>query len=117
MTVTILLSGAAHRRFWPAIAEAVPEATAVVVDAGDERIDTSAVDVAWATPDVHDEGLVRRFYGAALHAPSLQWFQSASAGIVEGVYGRLLDRGVRLTSAHVNAIPISEFVVRSVLDH
>jgi phosphoglycerate dehydrogenase-like enzyme len=117
MTVGILLSDEAHRRYWQSIVEAVPDAAAVVVAPGSDRIDTDGVEVAWATPEVHEPAMVRRFYGAALHAPGLRWFQSASAGVDEGVFGRFLERGVRLTSAHVNAIPIAEFVMRAVLDH
>jgi phosphoglycerate dehydrogenase-like enzyme len=117
MSPAILLSDEAHRRYWPTIVAAVPDATEVVVAAGDDRIDTDEVEIAWATPEVHEPAIVRRFYGAALHAPGLQWFQSAAAGVDEGVFARFLERGVRLTSAHVNAIPIAEFVMRAVLDH
>ena len=74
-------------------------------------------EVAWGSADQFDEGTARRFFGLVLRAPSLRWLQSAAAGLDAPVFAMILDRGIRLTSAHVNSIPIAEWVLASVLDH
>jgi len=49
-------------------------------------------------------------------APDLEWAHSISAGYDSARLQNLLKRGVRLTVSHVNAIPIAEYVMRTVLD-
>lgn len=60
---------------------------------------------------------MRPFLGLVRRAPSLRWFQSPAAGYDDPIFKELAGRGVRITNAHVNGIPIAEFVMRAVLDH
>jgi phosphoglycerate dehydrogenase-like enzyme len=89
-----------------------------VVDAAGNHIDDTDVDVeiAWATADAMREPWFAGFLELALASPSLQWFHSPAAGGDVPMHAAVLQRGVRLTTSHVNAIPIAEFVLRGVLD-
>jgi phosphoglycerate dehydrogenase-like enzyme len=75
-------------------------------------------EIAWATSDLYDEGSpIRPFLGLSRRAASLKWFQSPAAGYDDPIFRELAGRGARVTNAHVNGIPIAEFVMRAVLDH
>jgi phosphoglycerate dehydrogenase-like enzyme len=50
-----------------------------------------------------------------LRAPELRWVQSGAAGTDTRLLEGLLRRGTRLTTSHVTAIPIAEFVMGAVL--
>ena len=120
----ILLTARAHERFWPLLAR--PGVEAIVMDGagglrlGDGRpVDRDAADpeVAWGTSDLFADGApLRDFLGLVRRAASLRWFQSPAAGFDDPIFAALADRGVRITNAHVNGIPIAEFVMRAVLD-
>ncbi len=74
-------------------------------------------EIAWGTSDLFREGApLRRFFSVMLKSPGLRWFQSPAAGYDDEVFKSLADRGVRITNAHVNSLPIAEFVMRAVLD-
>ncbi len=75
-------------------------------------------EVAAASFDLFDayEGALRPFFGMVLQSTTLRWFSVPNAGLDSPVFTAVLERGVRLTNAHVTDIPISEFVLRSVLD-
>jgi phosphoglycerate dehydrogenase-like enzyme len=49
--------------------------------------------------------------------PSVRWVQSAAAGVEAPIFRTLLERGTRMTRAHVTAVPIAEYVLRAVLTH
>ncbi len=84
-----------------------------VVDRDDAR-----PDVAWGTADLFADGHpLGPFFGLLAHSESVRWFQSPGAGTDHPVFALLAERGVRITTAHVNSIPIAEYVLRSVLDH
>ena len=83
-----------------------------VVAPGDAR-----PEVAWGTSDLfRDEGPVGPFFRLLTRVPGLRWFQSPAAGYDAPVFARLVAGGVRVTNAHVNSLPIAEFVLRAVLD-
>lgn len=90
---------------------------------GDDEVawDDAGVEVAFGSTDLFertspdDDHHVRRFFGFLLRAGSLRWFHVAAAGVDAPVFGALLDRGVRLTTSHHTAIPISEYVLAQVL--
>lgn len=90
------------------------------IRAGDKvvpRHDASA-DVVWLTPDVLlNRRLGQAFLDYVLETPEVAWVQSAAAGTDISAFGPLLARGTRVSNAHVNAIPIAEFVFASVLEH
>jgi phosphoglycerate dehydrogenase-like enzyme len=56
------------------------------------------------------------FIDALLASDALRWVQSAGAGYDTWHFQELLRRGVRLSTAHVNNVPIAEFVLREVMD-
>ena len=70
------------------------------------------------TADLFGAGApLRPFFGLVRRLPGLQWVQSPAAGTDESIWPRLLERGVRVTNAHVAYVAISEYVLRAVLDH
>ena len=74
-------------------------------------------DIAWGTSDLFRAGApVASFFSLMLECQGLGWFQSPGAGYDDPVFGMLVGQGVRVTNAHVNGLPIAEFVMRSVLD-
>ena len=81
------------------------------VDAGSVR-----PEVAFATGDMFFRGGAAPWFELLLSLESLRWFQSPAAGYI-ALYDRLFERGVRVTGAHVNAIPIAEYVIQAVLAH
>ncbi|GMU79913.1 MAG: hypothetical protein AMXMBFR46_27020 [Acidimicrobiia bacterium] len=93
----------------------VPEVELVAFDPTRGSIPGDPPEVAWLSVDV-----LRRadqaFIEALIAAEPLRWVQSAGAGHDTWHFQQLLARGVRLTTAHVNNVPIAEFVLREVLD-
>ena len=80
--------------------------------------DDAGPEVAWGTADLFADGHpLGAFFGLLAHRDSVRWFQSPGAGTDHPVFALLAERGVRITTAHVNSIPIAEYVVRAVLDH
>jgi phosphoglycerate dehydrogenase-like enzyme len=90
---------------------------------GDDEVawDDAGVEVAFGSTDLFersatdDDHHLRRFFGFLVRADSLRWFHVAAAGVDAPVFGMLLERGVRLTTSHHTAIPISEYVLAQVL--
>lgn len=73
--------------------------------------------IAWATSDLFREGApIVSFFSFMLESAELDWFQSPGAGYDNPAFAALVANGVRVTNAHVNSLPIAEFVMRSVLD-
>ncbi len=56
------------------------------------------------------------FFRFLVESPTLRWFQSPAAGYDAEPFHVMADHGVRVCNAHVNSLPIAEFVVRAVLD-
>lgn len=74
-------------------------------------------DISWGTSDLFREGApLEPFFSFMLGSAGLGWFQSPAAGYEDPAFGLLVAKGVRVTNAHVNSLPIAEFVMRSVLD-
>src|SRR5262249_34996610 len=73
-------------------------------------------EVACATGDLFFRGGAAPWFELLLGATSLRWFQSPAAGYI-APYDPLFERGMRITGAHVNAIPIAEYVIQAVLAH
>jgi phosphoglycerate dehydrogenase-like enzyme len=122
--VLLLLSETAYRHFADRLGAATPEVRFVRMQRdgtllfGDVPVpwDDIRPDIAWLTADLFDNGPVRPFLKLSLNVP-VSWLHSAGAGTDHPVFGRLLERGVRLTTSHVTGIPIAEYVMRAVLDH
>jgi phosphoglycerate dehydrogenase-like enzyme len=74
-------------------------------------------EIAWGTSDLFRRGApLGAFFTLLGQLGSLRWFQSPAAGHDAPVFAQLAARGVRVTNAHVNSLPIAEFVMRAVLD-
>ena len=86
--------------------------------AGGVPWEESDVEVAWPTADLFEpEAPLRPFFAFLLQSTTLRWIQSPAAGVDAPVFAQLVRKGIRLTTSHVTDIPISEYVLRSVLDH
>ncbi len=73
--------------------------------------------MAWGTSDLFRAGApIGPFFSLLTRLDCLRWFQSPAAGFDAPVFAELARRGVRITNAHVNSLPIAEFVMRAVLD-
>lgn len=120
----VLLTRPAHDRFWPTVVR--PGVSPLTMEAdgtlrgGDGTPvarEDAAPEVAWGTSDLFADGApLRAFMGLLRRLPSLRWFQSPAAGFDQPMFAELAARGVRVTNAHVNGIPIAEYVLRAVLD-
>jgi phosphoglycerate dehydrogenase-like enzyme len=79
--------------------------------------DDARPEVAWGTSDLFREGApIGAFFSSLVRLDSLRWFASPAAGYDAPVFAQLASRGVRVTNAHVNSVPIAEYVIRAVLD-
>ena len=73
------------------------------------------IDLAHFSADVFPERS-RQFFAAAQGAPNLRWMQLQNVGVDEPVFGRLLAKGVQLTtSAGATAEPIGQTAIAGVL--
>jgi phosphoglycerate dehydrogenase-like enzyme len=70
----------------------------------------------WLTLEALRGPLRRTFKHILETAPDLQWVQALGAGTDIPLLQDVMARGVRLTTAHVTAISIAEFVMRTVLE-
>ena len=116
----LLLTAIAHDRFGDRLpADVVP----VVMESdgtlrGGTPWEEAAAEVAWPTADLFEPGApVRPFFAFLVQSDTLRWIQSSAAGVDAPVFARLVRQGIRLTTSHVTDIPISEYVLRAVLDH
>jgi phosphoglycerate dehydrogenase-like enzyme len=122
--VLVLLTSVAHESFRAQLDRPGVEWTTLGLDgavrdgAGQEvGWDGARPEVAWGTSDLFRAGApVGAFFSALARLDSLRWFQSPAAGYDDPVFSGLAARGVRITNAHVNSLPIAEFVMRAVLD-
>lgn len=119
---------------------AAPEARFLAMDpggtirAGDVSIpwEDVAAEVAFASSDLFDGDLrddkIRHFFGWLIRAAPdpdaasetdgdrhLRWMHIAAAGVDSPVFAMLLERGLRITTSHHTATPISEYVLAQVL--
>jgi phosphoglycerate dehydrogenase-like enzyme len=74
-----------------------------------------AAEVGWLSVDVLRKPDTE-FINGLLESDALRWVQSAGAGYDTWHFEELLRRGMRLSTAHVNNVPIAEFVMREVMD-
>jgi phosphoglycerate dehydrogenase-like enzyme len=89
----------------------------LVID--DREVSAEAVDpeVAWLTVEAFYDGVIEPFFELVNTKPSVRWLHSPAAGTDLPVYREPAAHGVRITTSHVNAIPIAEYVVGAVLGH
>lgn len=115
-----LLTASTHERFGHRLPAGV-EPVVMQADgtlAGGTPWEEAGVEVAWPTADLFERGApLRPFFAFLLQSTTLRWIQSSAAGVDAPVFAQLVRQGVRLTTSHVTDIPISEYVLRAVLDH
>jgi phosphoglycerate dehydrogenase-like enzyme len=109
------LSAEAIRLWDDRIRAIVPDADLVAFDPERNAIDGDPPEVGWLSVDVL-RNADKAFIDALLASEPLRWVHSAGAGYDTWHFQQLLARGVRLTTSHVNNIPIAEFVMREVMD-
>jgi phosphoglycerate dehydrogenase-like enzyme len=74
-------------------------------------------EIAWLTADTFARaGAADTWARVLAHSPHLRWLQTPASGYLT-FYDPLLARGVRVSGARVNNVPIAEYVLRAVLDH
>ncbi len=88
----------------------------LAIDGREADAGSAEPEVACATGDLFFRGGAAPWFEYLLGSKSLRWFQSPAAGYI-ALYDRLFERDVRVTGAHVNGIPIAEYVVQAVLSH
>ena len=79
--------------------------------------DEARPDIAWANQDVFFSGASRNFMAATLKSPNLKWVQSGAAGFDNPVFGKIVEKGARLTTSHGQAVGMADYVLWGVLDH
>jgi phosphoglycerate dehydrogenase-like enzyme len=109
------LSAEAIGQWGDRIRAGVPGVELVAFDPALGAVPGAPPEVGWLSVDVLRNGDTA-FIDALLAADPLRFVQSAGAGYDTWHFQQLLARGVRLCTAHVNNVPISEFVLREVLD-
>ena len=116
----VLLTATAHERF----GDRLPARVEPLVMQGDGTLaggiawEDAAAEVAWPTADLFEpDAPLRPFFAFLLQSETLRWIQSPAAGVDAPVFAQLVRKGIRLTTSHVTDIPISEYVLRAVLDH
>lgn len=80
-------------------------------------VEDAAIEAAWANVDVWQSPVARDFSIAILKSPGLKWLQSGAAGFDHPIFGQLVQRGVRLTTSHGQAVGMADYVLWGVLDH
>ncbi|HJP41158.1 MAG TPA: D-2-hydroxyacid dehydrogenase [Dehalococcoidia bacterium] len=74
------------------------------------------VEVAHFSGDIIARGLSRSFFSATQGGTSLKWVHLSNAGVDNPVFGRLLNKGIRLTtSAGATAVPIAQTAIAGML--
>jgi phosphoglycerate dehydrogenase-like enzyme len=120
----VLVSAAAFDRFGEHLAAAAPGARFLLAaeDGVRDRDGKAVLDgeptVVWFSSDLFAGGRgVAWFRSAFIDSPRLAWVHSSTAGLDSPLFTQLLARGVRVSSAHIYAVPLAEYVLRAALDH
>ncbi|HXX46817.1 MAG TPA: D-2-hydroxyacid dehydrogenase [Myxococcota bacterium] len=73
------------------------------------------IEAAYFSGDLLPDG-ARGFFAAALGAPQLRWLQAFNAGVDHPIFARIVERGVRLTTAAgASAEPIAQTAIAGLL--
>jgi phosphoglycerate dehydrogenase-like enzyme len=77
----------------------------------------AAVDAAWTNADAFFSPAVRAFMAAVLKSPEAGVGADGSAGVEAPVFSAIVNKGAVLTTTHVQAVGIADYVLWGVLDH
>lgn len=122
--VDLLIFEPSYRRLEHEITRVAPHARIILMNEAAELIvngTTVALEsirptVAWPNLDVFVWEKRREYFRALLKVPSLQWVQSAAAGVDDAVFGRLAAKGLILTNSDSQSPAIADYVLGAVLD-
>jgi phosphoglycerate dehydrogenase-like enzyme len=111
MRGSLLLSDAVADQYDAALRAAAPGAARVVLREGKVEGDVANVEAAFFSGDLFPDR-VREFVLALRDAVELRWLHTFSAGVDNPFFGKLRERGVRLTtSSGAHAVPIAQTVI------
>ena len=110
----ILVSETIARDYGDELAAAAPDAEVVQLRADGSVTHGVPPDIVFISNDVF-YGPIKACMQLVLDTPQLAWLQSAAAGFEAPAFRAHLERGGRLTNAHVTAVPIAEYVMQAVL--
>ena len=116
-----------HERSYGRVRDAIDAGPAIdlvlIDDAGELSLDgapvtpeAAAPDIAWANVDTFLSGAARNFMAATLKSPNLKWVQSGAAGFDNPAFGKIVQKGARLTTSHGQAVGMADYVLWGVLD-
>jgi phosphoglycerate dehydrogenase-like enzyme len=83
----------------------------------DVAIDDIAPEYFWIHADLFKSGRVGDYFRFMLDSPSIRWLHTINTGLDVLPYIDLLDKGVRISNNHGQAVAIAEFVIGQVLAH
>ena len=89
----------------------------ITLDGKPVDVDAAQPEIAWASGEMYSSGASRNFMIAALKSDALKWVHSGAAGFDHPVFRQLVEKGVRLTNSHGQAISIAEYVLAEVLGY
>ncbi|MFC3071426.1 D-2-hydroxyacid dehydrogenase [Phenylobacterium soli] len=120
-----LIYHASYHRLQDALAKAAPGVEFVLMDdSGALTLDTrpialeeAGVEAAWANAEAWFGPAARDYTVAMLKSPGLRWLQSGAAGFDHPMFSQLVQRGVKLTTSHGQAVGMADYVLWGVLDH
>ena len=92
------------------------EAGTITVNGQPVTPEDAALDAAWINFDVFGSPSSRAFFGAIMKSPTLRWAHTAAAGLDHPMFAKVVEKGVTLTTTHVQSLGIAEFVIWGVLD-
>jgi glyoxylate/hydroxypyruvate reductase len=121
----LLIYEPSYRRLEPRIAELGAAVEPVLMDETGAlslrgqpiELADAAIEAAWANNDTWQSPVGRDFTIAILKSPTVKWLQSGAAGFDHPMFGQLVQRGVRLTTSHGQAVGMADYVLWGVLDH
>lgn len=120
----ILVYEPAYQRVADRLAQIAPDAEVAVMQTdGVIRLngetltpDTAQPDIGWLSVDIFT-GPQRDYWVTLLKSERLRWVQSVAAGFDGAGFGKLVEKGARLTLNTAQSISIAEYVLAGVLDH
>ncbi|MBT6272939.1 MAG: D-2-hydroxyacid dehydrogenase [Chromatiales bacterium] len=123
--VQVLMLEKCHARIAAALSERVPDADVVtwntdgvlkfrgeVATAGD--IEPA---VAWASGELLATGKITEYTDVVAALGSVQWLQTAHAGLDHPAYKKMAASGIRFSKSSAQSIPIAEYALAYALDH
>jgi phosphoglycerate dehydrogenase-like enzyme len=88
----------------------------VSVDGKVVPIENVHANLGWANLDVFASAARRGYFRALLKIADLQWVQTASAGVDDAVFTKLVQKGVMLTNSDSQGPAIADFILGAALD-